>query len=88
MNTGDALLEFPCDFPIKVFGQPEEDFVGFVVELVARHAGPIAPESIATRSSRGGKYLAVTITVRADSREQMDRVYQELCAHRRILMAL
>lgn len=88
MTTSDSLLAFPCDFPIKVFGLPDGDFVAMVVDMVARHTGPVAPEAIATRSSRGGKYVAVTITVRASSREQMDRVYQDLCADRRILMAL
>ncbi|MCC6201729.1 MAG: DUF493 domain-containing protein [Gammaproteobacteria bacterium] len=88
MSTDAPLIEFPCDFPIKVFGLPDDDFVAMVVDLVTQHTGPVAAEAIATRSSRGGKYVAVTITVRASSREQMDRVYQALCAERRILMAL
>lgn len=88
MKTTDSLLEFPCTFPIKVVGCPADDFIDLVVDLISRHVDPVDRNAIATRSSRGGKYLAVTITIQAGSREQMDRVYHELSAHPRIIMAL
>ncbi|HEY4723266.1 MAG TPA: DUF493 domain-containing protein [Anaerolineae bacterium] len=41
-----------------------------------------------SRTSNGGKYLSVTATFIADSREQLDGLYQELSDHARVLMLL
>lgn len=86
--TDDTLLEFPCDFPIKAFGYDTGDFGTLVVELIQTHAPEVTYEDMQTRSSRGGRYLAVTVTVRAVSREQLDRIYHTLSAHERVLVAL
>ncbi len=86
--TDDTLLEFPCDFPIKAFGYDTGDFGTLVVDLIQAHAPEVTYDDMQTRSSRGGRYLAVTITVRAVSREQLDRIYHTLSAHERVLVAL
>ena len=86
--TDDTLLEFPCDFPIKAFGYDTGDFGALVVELIQGHAPEVTHDDMHTRSSRGGRYLAVTITVRAVSREQLDGIYHSLSAHERVLVAL
>ena len=38
--------------------------------------------------SSQGKYLSVTCTVRATSREQLDALYRELCDHPSVVMVL
>jgi len=40
------------------------------------------------RPSRQGRYLSVTCVVRATSREQLDKLYQELCDHPGVVMVL
>jgi len=87
-DTPETLLEFPCDFPIKVMGAAAEDFDALVVELIRRHVDDLAEGGVQTRPSSGGRYLSVTVTIRATSRAQLDRVYQELSAHERVLMVL
>lgn len=84
----DSLLEFPCDFPVKVLGRADEDFVTVVVEIVRRHAPDLESGQIRTRPSRDGNFIAVTCTIVAQSRDQLDALYEELSAHERILMAL
>jgi hypothetical protein len=37
----ESLLEFPCDFPLKVMGRKSEDFRELVVRMVAADAGPL-----------------------------------------------
>lgn len=86
--TDASPLEFPCDFPIKAFGHDTGDFDRLVVRLVRAHAPEVGPDAVRTRASRGGRYLAVTVTVRATSREQLDRIYHALSAHERVLFAL
>ncbi len=83
-----SLLEFPCTFPIKAFGQDNGEFEMIVTEIIRRHVPDLADDAITTRPSAGGKYLAVTATFTATSREQLDNLYRELSAHKLILMLL
>jgi len=74
-------------FPLKVVGRNEEDFEGFVVSVVQTHA-PLSARTVTTRLSHAAKYLAVTVTFVAESREQLDAIYQELTDSGRVLTAL
>ncbi len=74
-------------FPLKAIGRNADDFEGFVVAVVHAHA-PLSARTVATRPSRGGKYLAVTVTFVAESREQLDAIYRDLSNSGRVLMAL
>ena len=40
------------------------------------------------RPSREGRYLSLTCTVRATSREQLDALYQGLCDHPAVVLVL
>ena len=87
-NTEDSLLDFPCQFPIKVMGLAGRNFDLLVVELVRRHAPDLSEGAAKSRLSREGKYVSITVTVNAQSREQLDNIYLELTGHERVLMAL
>jgi len=82
----DEIFQFPCDFPIKVMGLNDDDFDSLVVTIVRRHAPDLSEGAVGLRTSRNGKYLAVSIVVRATSRQQLDRIYRELSAHERVMM--
>lgn len=81
-------MEFPCEFPIKAMGNADEDFDAVVVSIIRRHAPDISEGAVKTRVSAGGKYLAVTVTIQATSRAQLDAIYQDLVDCGRVLMAL
>ena len=81
-------FEFPCSFPIKVFGKDEDEFETLIVSIIRHHVPDLQAENINSRLSDGGKYLAVTATFIADSLEQLDALYMELSAHDRVLMVL
>ncbi len=83
-----SALEFPCTFPIKVIGKDTGEFEAIVTEIVRRHVPDLADADVSTRPSSGGKYLAVTATFVASSREQLDNLYRELSAHESVLMLL
>jgi putative lipoic acid-binding regulatory protein len=80
--------EYPSDFPIKVMGRHDSDLRALTQAIVERHAGPIAESQVKTRTSADGNFLALTYTVRATSREQLDNIYRELTACKSVLMAL
>ena len=84
----DSLLEFPCPFPIKMMGRDEDSFRETAVALVERHTGKVNPEAIAESSSRNGNFLSITITISAESQDQLDNIYNDLSSHEEILVAL
>ncbi len=88
MQSPDTHLEFPCTFPIKAMGLSGTDFDLLVVEIVTRHTGPLNEGAVTLRPSSNGKYVSVTVTIHAESKQQLDAVYRELTAHERVLMAL
>ena len=81
MSETESLFEFPCDFPIKVMGTAREDFAKAVVTVVQAHAPDFDAATVEMRASGKGNYLAVTCTVRATSREQLDNIYRDLSSH-------
>ena len=81
MNETESLIEFPCDFPIKVMGAARDDFTQAVVTVVQAHAPDFDAATVEMRASGKGNYVAVTCTVRATSREQLDDLYRDLSSH-------
>ncbi|MGE0876036.1 MAG: YbeD family protein [Burkholderiales bacterium] len=83
-----TLLSFPVDFPMKILGRREGGFAQAVMEIVLKHAPDFEPASMEMRPSRQGRYLSLTVTVNATSREQLDALYRELCDHPAVVMVL
>ena len=81
MSETESLLEFPCDFPIKVMGEARDDFIQAVVMVVQAHAPDFDAAAAKMRASGKGNYLAVTCTVRATSKQQLDNLYRDLSSH-------
>lgn len=83
-----SVIEYPCDFPIKVMGASRAGFAQAILEIVERHAPDLDASTVAMRRSREGKYLSVTATIRARSREQLDALYRELSDHPMVAIVL
>ena len=83
-----SLLRFPCEFPMKVVGRREDGFAQLVAEIVMRHAADFRPETMEMRTSKNGRYLSLTVTITAKSREQLDGLYVELSKHPMVMMVL
>jgi len=84
----DSLIDYPCDFPIKVFGMSQQGFAQAVMEVVSRYDPDFQAATMQMRSSSKARYTSLTCTVRATSREQLDALYQELCDHPLVVMVL
>ncbi len=84
----ETLLEFPCDFPIKVMGATRDGFAQAMVEIVLRHAPDFDAAAVEMRPSKAGNYLSLTCTIRATSKPQLDALYRELTAHPWVKIAL
>lgn len=88
LPSQDSLIEYPCEFPIKIMGHAHDEFAQTVLEIVLRHAPDFDGAAMEMRASRAGKYLSVTCTIRATSREQLDELYRELSGHPMVTMVL
>ena len=85
----DTLLEFPCEFPLKVMGRNHADFSKDICNLVENFIShDIALDKVEARASRSGKYTALTVTITAESKAQLDEIYQALYAHDDVKMTL
>ena len=84
----ESLIEYPCDFPIKVLGRTQAGFAQAVLEIVRAHAPDFDGATMEMRTSKRGKYLSVTCVVRATSRQQLDELYRALCDHPMVVMVL
>jgi putative lipoic acid-binding regulatory protein len=87
-ETETSLLEFPCRFPIKAMGRQNDDFESVVKGIVSRHANLWPQEPIRCTPSKAGNFVSVTAVVNAQSKHQLDAIYQDLTDCEQVLMAL
>ena len=84
----ESLIEYPCDFPIKVMGARVDGFAE-AMAIVAKQFDPgFDPATIEMRPSKAGNYLSITLTIRATDREQLDNLYRALTGHPMVKVAL
>ncbi|CAM5192609.1 hypothetical protein CDEF62S_02910 [Castellaniella defragrans] len=84
----ESLIVYPCDFPIKVMGLARDDFPATIARVVRGFDPGFDAATIAVRPSSGGKYLGLTLTVRAHSRAQLDDLYRALHGHEMVSVVL
>jgi putative lipoic acid-binding regulatory protein len=81
-------LVFPTDFTIKIFGKADEQFQKNVLAIIRQHLQHLPENAIVERHSKDKKYLALSVTVHAESKEMLDAIYQDLTKCPDVLMAL
>jgi hypothetical protein len=84
----ESLIEYPSLFPIKVMGLKVDGMVHAVTSIAEQFDPTFNAASVELRESTGGKYLGVTITVTATSREQLDDLYRTLTSHPMVKVVL
>lgn len=76
-----TLIDFPCDFPIKIIGIVNEEFTSIIVNIIKKHLPKFDEQKIEMKGSSGGKYISLTCTVHVVSKNQLDDLYRELSSH-------
>jgi uncharacterized protein len=77
----ETLIEFPCNFPLKVMGKAIDGFAQTIADVVLKHAPDFDAATMEMRPSKAGNYLSLTCTIRAVSQPQLDALYRELSSH-------
>jgi uncharacterized protein len=81
MPPEPSLIQYPSAFPIKVLGEKAEGFEAAIAHVAKQFDPDFDATTIVKRDSSGGKYLGLTITITATSREQLDELYRTLSTH-------
>jgi uncharacterized protein len=87
-NSNDTLLKFPCQFPVKAMGKSGPELESAIMEIVARHVPELSAGDVKFVASKKGTYTSITITISAQSKQQLDSIYQDLTACEHVLYAL
>ena len=83
------LIEFPCEFPIKIMGLNKPELITQVIALIAEKSSEFnAERDIVIKNSSKDKYLSITATIMAHSQEQLDSIYLALNAHELVKITL
>ena len=87
-QTQETLIEFPCDFPIKVMGETRDDFTNEIIKTIQTKIPSFNASQIEMRGSSGGKYISLTCTVHVTSKSQLDDIYRALTSHPMVKVTL
>ena len=88
ISDDESLIDFPCEFPVKVMGAAVPEFHSSV-EKIAKAFDPEFDASETTQNvSKTGKYVSLTLIIHAIDKPQLDSLYKELTNHELVLWAL
>ena len=76
--TEPRLLEFPCQYPIKVMARAESGLRAQLDPIIERHAGADALMNVSERPSANANFLAVTYLILARDEAQIAALFAEL----------
>ena len=88
MTDNTSLMQFPCDFPIKIIGKNSPQFLEEISNIIRKHFPNVVDEAICSQASQQNNYLAITATVLALDQITLDALYFELTSHPDIKMVL
>lgn len=89
LSDTETVFEFPCEFSIKAMGKANDTFEITVLNIVKRHVpAPLQENAVKTRFSADKRYLSLTVTFMAQSKQQLDAIYTELSACEHVLFTL
>lgn len=84
----ETLIEFPCDFFIKVMGETSEDFANQMVLVIQAHEPKFDASKVDMRASSGGRFISLTCNVYVTSKIQLDSIYRALSEHPQVKYVL
>ena len=80
-DATETLIEFPCDFPIKVMGKTEADFSAQIIKIIQTYVPNFDASMIEMKGSAKGNYTSLTCTCYVESKEQLDNIYRALTSN-------
>ena len=84
-----TLMEYPCDFVIKMMGKNNEAFIDKAKAIIHEHfSDQINTISFKEVPSKDNTYLAISAKIIAKNQSDIDKCYQALTDEPLVLIAL
>lgn len=77
----ETLIEFPCNFMIKVMGLADEQFRHQMLAVIQVHVEEFTIDDIEHRYSSSGKYISLSCNIWVTSQPQLDAIYRDVSGH-------
>ena len=84
----ESLIDFPCEFPIKILGKDSDVFENTVSEIMAKHGQKYSEISVKKNNSKNKNYIALTWVVNVNNQDELDNIYKDLSKDKNILFVL
>ena len=88
MATDASLMQFPCDFQIKIMGKNCPKFQQDISALAYKHFEKSAILSIRVNPSKQNNYLGISMTLHVLNQQTLDALYFDLSKHPDVKMVL
>jgi putative lipoic acid-binding regulatory protein len=88
MTVNKEIIEFPCEFPIKIIGINSALFLSDIKKITLKHFPDFKEAKMSQNKSKNKKYLSLTVIVYAENQTSLDNYYRELSAHSEVKMVL
>lgn len=86
--TQKSLIEFPCEFPVKIIGIHSALLIEDIQKITKKHFLNFSEDKLSLKPSQKNNYLAITVTVLAQNQEMLDDFYREITQHAMVKMVL
>lgn len=87
-NDATTLINFPCDFPLKIIGSNSMDIIPSITAIILKHYPETPSSKIIHTESAKNNYIAITATIHAYDQITLDALYLELTQFPGIKMVL
>lgn len=86
--TKKTLMEFPCEFPLKIIGKAGPSFLAEITAIIRMHYPLTEDTAITVQMSEQGNYQSITALIYALDQLTLDALYHDLSRHPDIQMVL
>ena len=84
----ESLIDFPCDFPIKILGKDSDVFENTVSQIMAKYDQKYSKIKVKKNNSKNKNYIALTWVVNVNNQDELDNIYRDLSKDKNILFVL
>ena len=84
----ESLIDFPCQFPIKIIGKDCGIFENTVSQIMAKHDQKYSELSVKKNKSKNKNYIALTWVVNVNNQDELDNIYRDLSKDKNVLYVL
>ena len=87
-KSRESLIDFPCQFPIKIIGKACGIFENTVSQIMAKHDQKYSELSVKKNKSKNKNYIALTWVVNVNNQDELDNIYRDLSKDKNVLYVL